>query len=195
MELAETIQTINNTLENLFGKDSVTNMPIWRVVWSEDQYEKRLVNTTPEGWELLTPMVREVPKYRQWIPEKYVLERLVIVPEQDQNELLGIKISYEPIWIFETQDGRYLPPRVDVAKFVIDTIYAAQGKKSMRKYVDEEEKNPEETRAAHIQKLYEEMFGNETETGDALAYKEGVSLSGPKLVESAESTQPTGEQK
>lgn len=188
MELAETIDTINNSLINLFGKDSVTGNPMWRVVWSEDQFEKRLVDTTDEGLTLLSPVVKEMPKYRQWIPEKYVLERLVLVPDANSKELLGLKISYEPIWIFETQDGRYLPPRVDVAKFVIDGIYAAQGKKSMRKYVDEEAKNPIEHRHMRIAKLQSELFGEDTV--GPLEHGGGVSLSGPKLEDTASSTSP-----
>jgi hypothetical protein len=133
--------------------------------------------------------MREMPKYRQWIPEKYVLERLVLVPKTDQKELLGIKVSYEPIWIFETQDGRYLPPRIDAAKLVIDTIYAAQGKKSMRKYVDEEAKNPIEHRQQRINSLQKELFG-EDRVGP-LEHGGGVSLSGPKFEETAASASPT----
>ena len=193
MELAETIETINRQLENLFGTDFTSKRPIFRVVWSEDQFEKREMDVTPEGLQLLSPIVREVPKYRQWIQKKYVLERLVIVPEVNQKELGGLKVSYEPLWVFQTEDEQYLPPKIEVAKFVIDAIYAAMGKKSMRRYVDEEEKNPKEVREERLRKLQEELFGNETDTGDALAYHEGVSLSGPKF--EAPSTSPVKENK
>jgi hypothetical protein len=190
-ELSERVETINNQLAEHFGKTDAGN-PIFRVVWSEDQYEKRLMDTTDEGIVLLHPEVREVPKYRQWIPEKYVLERLVAIPEMNTKDLPTAKVSYEPIWIFETQKGAYLPPRFDVAKFVVDGLYAALGKKGMRKYVDEEEKNPQEVRDKRIKKMHDELFGDETQIGDALAYGEGVSLSGPKF-EKVESTDPVGD--
>lgn len=157
-----------------FGLDTLSGKPIWRVVWSEDQFEKRRVDTTDAGITLLFPEVRTVPKYRQWIKEKYVLERLTVVPEINQQELLNERLSYEPIFVFERNNGTYLPPRFDVAKLVVDTIYAAQGKHSIRKYVDPESDSPVEQREARIAKIQAELFGNETNTGDALAYREAI---------------------
>jgi hypothetical protein len=182
-ELSESIETINKSLESLFGNEANTNKPMFRVVWSEDQFEKRMMEYTNEGLQLLTPVLKEVPKYRQWIHERYILERLVIVPDMNVDELAGSRLSYEPIWIFETQLGVYLPPKIEVAKIVCDSLYAALGKKSMAKYVDEEAKNPVETRTARLDKLHEELFGNETSTTDALAYKTGVVVPHPQVTE------------
>ncbi len=162
MELTESIESINRQIIDLFGIDTVTGDAMWRVVWSEDQYEKRLVDTTPEGLFLLTPVVREVSKYKQWVHEKWVLERLVLVPDVNKNELPSQKVSYEPIWVFEDKEGDSLPPTVWACKFIIDTVYAAMGKRGLRKYVDEEEKNPVETREKRIDKLQEELFGDES---------------------------------
>lgn len=172
MELTETIQSLNTQLVDLFGIDTATGRPIWRIVWSEDQFEKRLVDTTDEGLFLLHPVVKEVPRYRQWIKEKYVLERLVGVPEINRKELLEIKMSYEPLWVFRDVNDNYLPPRIDVAKFVIDLVYATEGKRSMRKYIESPETSEEKD--LRIQKLQDELFGDETAIGDALAHKYGV---------------------
>ena len=46
MELAEDIDTINSSLENLFGTDFTSKRPLFRVVWSNDQYEKRLMHVS-----------------------------------------------------------------------------------------------------------------------------------------------------
>ena len=176
MELTERIESINQQLIDLFGIDTLSGISIWRVVWSEDQFEKRLMNTTDAGILLLTPEVREVPKYRQWIREKYVLERLVLVPETNRDELPTQKVSYEPIFVFESGRGDYLPPRIDVCKFVVDTIYAAQGKKSLAKYKDPDS-NSEEARAnqrMRVDTLMEELFGDETDISDALTRQEGI---------------------
>jgi hypothetical protein len=67
-------------------------------------------------------------------------------------------------------------PTFRACKFVIDSLYAALGKKSMAKYVDEMAKNPVETQEKNIKELMEELFGDEssllgrTITGEAVAY-------------------------
>lgn len=176
MELTERIESINQQLIDLFGIDTSTGRPIWRVVWSEDQFEKRMVNTTPEGLLLLTPIAMEVPKYRQWIHEKYVLERLVVVPETDREELLASKLSYEPIFVFMNGQGDYLPPRVEICKIVVDTVYAAQGKTSLAKYKDPDSdaKDALVRQRARVDAIMEEVFGNETDVSDALTRQEGI---------------------
>jgi hypothetical protein len=170
MEITETVETINRQLIDLFGVDTITGDPIWRVVWSENQFEKRLMDTTDSGLSLLRPEVRLVPKYRQWIKEKYVLERLVLIPEINIPELPSTKTSYEPIFVFSDKHDNYLPPRIDVAKIVIDTVYAAQGKSSLAKYTD----NPDEEQRKSVEDIYEYLYGDETDVTDALRYKTGV---------------------
>jgi hypothetical protein len=174
MELTEPIESINRQLIDLFGLDTNTGKPMWRVAWSEDQLEKRCIDITPEGLELLYPIVREVPKYRPWISHKFILERLVIVPESNQSDLPTSKLSYEPMWTFQSPKGEYLPPTLPAAKFVIDTVYAALGKVSLAKYKDPDSREAEANRLERVRKLQDELFGNETVAGDALAYKEGI---------------------
>jgi hypothetical protein len=177
MELTEPIVVINKHLKDAFGIDTITSSPLFRIVWSEDQFEKRLGtydDFSPGGIFLRTVTeVREAPKYRQWIKEKYVLERLVVVPEVNSDDLPESKVSYEPLWVFEDKNGNYLPPKYEAAKFAIDCVYAAIGKSSMAKYVDEEAINDPERKGA-IAKIQHELFGDETDVTDALARKEGV---------------------
>lgn len=167
----ENIEIINRQLIDHFGIATDSNKPIFRVVWSEDQYEKRLTKFTPEGIELLYEQIMTMKKY-SWLKDQWILERLEIVPEFQQVELAGEKISYEPKWAFP--EG--VVPVFWACKLVVDTLYAALGKKSMVKYVDEEAKNPIEYREERINKLTEELFGDEsfllgrTITGEAVAY-------------------------
>lgn len=185
MELTETVESINRQLIDLFGIDTITGLPIFRVVWSNNQFEKRLMDTTDTGIILLTPVVREVPKYKQWIRDKFILERLVLIPDVNQSELPTQKLSYEPLWVFQNSQGDPLPPALWACKFVVDTVYAAMGKRSLRKYVDVEEQNPVEEREKRIEKLTEELFGDEsgllgtTITGETVAY-----TGAPKIRES-----------
>jgi len=174
VETSEKIDTINSQLKNEFGVDTITGIPIYRVVWSDDQFEKRMSKYTANGIELLHPQLVEMPKYRQWIKHKYILERLSFVEvETGENAQMTVsKVSYEPIWTFQMRNGEYLPPKWDVCKIVIDTIHAAiHGTKDLVKY---KEVNDPEAEKARIGALQQELFGNETEVGDALAYKEGV---------------------
>ena len=153
--------------------DSNNGQAQFRIVWSNDQYEKRKTRETANGVQLLWPEVRDVPKY-SYLRDLYVLERLVIVPDENQEELLGRKLSYEPIWAYRDVNNMPLMPKWEATKLVIDVLLAAMGKTSLRKYVDTEENTTVEGNQQRVAKLHEELFGNETEVGDALRYKEGV---------------------
>lgn len=153
----ETISNLNQRLKEHFGIDTASNDPIFRVVWAPDQLEKRLVDTLDSGVMLLTPVVREVKKYN-YLPNAYVLERLVAVPDFQVTELAGAKMSYEPLWVFTSSYGTPLPPAWEPIKLVIDTLYAAMGKKSLRRYTDSE--LTEEAKEERLTKLQEELFGD-----------------------------------
>lgn len=166
-------EEINKRLKDHFGQAD-SGDAIFRIVFSEDQFEKQLTEYTAEGLQLLYPEWREVPKYRQWIHQKYILERLVAVPAINSKELT-VKVSYEPLRVFERGDGTPLPPKWEAAKFTVDLLYHALGKENMwPKYMDPGD--PPEAKEARLKQLQEELFGNETEVGDALAHKQGVAL-------------------
>ncbi len=162
MELAEPIEEINKKLVDYYGLDSNTGRPMWRVVWSDDQREKRLTTHTPEGIQLMYPQVMELKKY-PYIKEKWVLERLVIVPIVNERELPTSKLSYEPMYQFVNPNtGGYKPPTIAGARFIVDTVDAALGKVSLgAKYKDENTGSLEE-RIERVKKLEEELFGDES---------------------------------
>lgn len=176
--IIEPIDKINKRLEDHFGKDDL-NRSIWRVVWSDEQFEKQLLTHTPEGLELIHPKWYEVPKYKMMgVKERYVLERLVIVPVQNAHELTT-KVSYEPMWVFEDKNGFPLPPKYEACELVINTVYAAMGKRTSEKlYHDPEEgKTTPELIYEHnerVKKLQQDLFGNETKETDAVRVGEGV---------------------
>jgi hypothetical protein len=176
--LLEPLETINKRLKDQFGRFHTTDMAMWRVVWSEDQTEKRWTDHTDEGFPLIRPEVRELPKYRQWIKDKYVLERLIAVPEYVQTDLIE-KLTYEPVWVFEDKQGNPLPPKWEAIFLIINQVYKTAANYTGAKYKDPDVLDPKlakEQKQAKIDALVEELFGNETSTGDSLAYKEGVSV-------------------
>ena len=176
------VDVINKSLKDLYSTDIVTGLPIFRIVWSEDEMEKRYgtFDDFLPGTQIFLRTVtetREVPKYRQWIHNKHILERLVLVPEFQQHELPSSKVSYEPLWVFEDRVGNYLPPRLDAAKFIIDGVLEAQivntmmitGKESQDKpnlarYIDPEgtTEGAKAFRKQEIDGMVEELFGDET---------------------------------
>lgn len=177
MELIETIESINEKLKREYGSFSDGRVN-FRVVFSEDQFEKRWTNRTAEGFELLHPEVRELPKYKQYIHQKYILERLVPVgPDSDLTE----KTSYEPSYVFQDKNMNYLVPRFDVCCFIIESIYAAMDKTGTHaRYRDVNESS--EIREQRLKEMEQTLFGNETEVGDALAYGSGVTVPENKLI-------------
>lgn len=181
------VESINASLENLFGIDTITGKPIFRVVWSDDQFENRKTKYTDDGIELLHAEVRYLPKYKQYIQSKYILERLVLVPDVNAAELPTQRQSYEPLWVFQTDKGDALAPNLEVCKFVIDTLYAAIGKRPLEKIA--EAKNPDDANApirskmehyehnkAKIDKLQNEMFGNESALGGQTVNESGDTI-------------------
>jgi hypothetical protein len=155
------IEYINKQLVDNYGVDTVTGRPMFRVVWADDQLEKRLVNTLDTGIELLFPEVREVKKY-PYMKGMYTLERLVLVPEVNERDLPTQKLSYEPIWAFCNQNRDAVAPTWPASKFIVDTVYAAMGKSSLFKYKDDEKNTTEEGRQQRISELQDELFGDES---------------------------------
>ena len=179
----ETVESINSQLRDLFGVDTVTGREMYRISFSDDQYEKRLgtyTDYTREGIYLRTVTeVREVPKYKQWIRHKYILERLTIVPDVNAEDLPTSKLTYECIFVFENFKGEPLPPRIDVAKIAIDSLHAGMGKSNMAKYKDDYSKYTEEERNKRINELMEYLW-DPSDNADALVAREGIVVPHPK---------------
>lgn len=173
METTESIESLNKQLADLFGIDTSSTQPIWRIVWAEHQFEKRMSKFSPTGIEYIHPLPIEAPKYSH-IKGRYILEKLEAIPVQHVAELCGVKVSYECKWVFENEKVGYLPPRLDVAQLVIHTLnYAQHGNPSgLRKYVED----VDEEKRKEFQRIWDDLFGNETDVTDALRYKEGVTV-------------------
>ena len=177
MELRESIESINERLINEYGRSIDDGRPKFRVVFSMDQYEKRITTHNDKGEELMMPEVRLLPKYKQWAGKCYILERLIpVVGDTDLIE----KVVYEPLWVFRDKNKHYLPPFFEGCRFVIDNIHMNMDHKGQyAKYKDTMSKDEY---LAQIQKTQDELFGNETDVGDALAYGSGVSLAQTSVV-------------
>lgn len=168
-KLPSQVRHLNRHLITHFGVETESTNAMWRVCWSNDQYENREDSVTEAGVYLLFPQVMLLSKY-PWAKNKWMLENLVLVPEFQQCELGGSRKSYECIHAFKEN----VIPSFEACKFLVDLINAAKGKSPMPKYVDPDEKNPLEAQEKRIDKLVEELFGDEsnllgrTVTGQAI---------------------------
>jgi hypothetical protein len=149
--------------------------PNFRIIWSEDETEKRRTRYSDKGIELAQWEVRELPKYKQWIHQKYVLERLTVVPEFVETDLVE-KFSYEPLWVFEDKNGVALVPTWPACWHILETVLHAMDNTHYVKYKDPESdpKEAKEVYKARIDALVDDLFGNETDVTDALGLKEGI---------------------
>jgi hypothetical protein len=106
------LHLINQRLRDLYGCD-LLGQPVYRVVWSEDQIEKRFADFTdfvPNTNILLRKVteMREVKKY-SYLEPQYVLEKLF--RNQHNKEILDNatlapqSCTYEPLWAFD-YDGK-----------------------------------------------------------------------------------------
>src|SRR5215212_5877995 len=119
MNIPESVETLNKRLKERYGRFSTTAIPLYRVVWSDDEYEKRWTWLTKEGFDLNHPEVREVPKYKQWAPHVYFLERTMARPPAGKDEGMPVdEIGYEPLWCFQDHHGNALPPKWEVCEIV-----------------------------------------------------------------------------
>jgi hypothetical protein len=165
-----TLEQINEKLKNEYGFFQASEKPNWQLVWSEDEMEKRygtFEDRTPEGYLIRkVKEVREVYKYRQWLRNKYILER--ILPNLGNPELLE-KTSYEPVYVFENPFNA--PPSWDAIKFGVEQTYRNAARVMGVKYKEEDYKAEDKKR---IDKIVEELYGDRTDVSDALAYREGI---------------------
>ena len=169
----EEISAINKRLLDHYGKfeDGRANL---RVVWSDDQFEKRWVTHTSEGFLLVSPMIAEVPKY-SYAPHRYILERLIPVPNFMESDLVD-KTSYEPVWTFQDNEGNPLPPIWEAIYLLVKQLYSNLDNfgKEARYKTPEGMGNTKEEILMRVEKLQEQLFGNESKVGDALAYDTAV---------------------
>lgn len=148
---------INTLLLDHYGMDTSTSKPMFRLVFAEDEYEIQDRVWKDFYGHLFIREVKEARQVRKY-PEddgKYILEHLVAIPFINQSQLPGQKMSYEPIWTFEDRWSKPLTPTMNACAFIVDTLLAAMGRGSLKKYVAP----TEEDRQKRIKDLELELFG------------------------------------
>jgi len=104
---------------------NLSSQPLFRVVWSNHQTEKRRGTFNEFYGDLFvrtTFGIHERSKY-PWIKDRWVLERWfppeLVYHEDLPDSNVG---SYEPIYVFQDADGNALPPVWRVVQLIIHAI-------------------------------------------------------------------------
>lgn len=148
----ENLEIINRRLLETYGR-GIGELPLYRIVWSTSQLEKRFgtfIKETESGIYLGEETCeREVPKYFMW-PDFWILE--FIQPNISNRELLA-KVTYEPLWIFKDKENRPLPYDWDI---LLILIAAHQGRvipKTPAQLASEDQEKLEKEQAAYLDEL------------------------------------------
>lgn len=173
----ESIETLNKRLVDRYGK-YLDDRPMFRIIFSEDITEKRLVTHTKDGFQLLNPEMAEVPKYRQYIHGKHILEGLRLTQELLPNNTISEKIDYECVWVFEDGNDRPVYPVWLGIELILESVRCAQ-EGNNTKYEDPliAENDPKighEVKEARLKAIQDALFPNDNDITDALAYKEAI---------------------
>jgi len=114
----EKLEEVNRRLLENYGR-GVAELPLYRIVWSTNQTERRygtFIKETPAGIYLGNETCeREVPKY-PWAPDYWILEW---VQPNVGNPELRAAISYEPLWIFKDKNNNPLPYDWEIIEILV----------------------------------------------------------------------------
>ena len=178
---------INDQLIRTFG--FLNSRPKFRIVWTGDQFEKRLGEYTDwDGDKKIRTIteVREVPKYPFVKPPWWMLERAV----EFQDESIKNPNYYEGLYLFRhfTDKGDYgdmLPLRADMAIIAAECSLV---KKEKRNYAMDKGEF-EEKDAKKEKDIYEQICDQTSYLAHKFHHKEAIIMPGigdnpsPNLVE------------
>jgi hypothetical protein len=118
-------QRINEMLTRDFGS-TPDGRPLFRLVWSDDQFEHRR-GTFSDFYGLIfirtVTEVRQVKKYPLF-PHEWVLEKW-FGPEIAANQELpdSFQGSYEPVMVFRHENGQSVPVTETIVKHIIWCLF------------------------------------------------------------------------
>lgn len=145
--------------------------PRYRLIWSEEATEhRRGVHREFHGKIFLREWVgvKECKKYA-YLKDRWVLEKLMFFPVAEIVD--SGKGHYEPVWVFQKDDGSYLKPIWEAVYYLVQTLLNPP--KHDKAYWDEQEVLQKKK---ELEK-YEEILGIEY-IPSMLANKEAIIVPG-----------------
>lgn len=152
--------------------------PLFRVVFSDDQVERRLGNFTDTHGGLFVRQVTEVREVRKypWIKEKWILERWASGELAAHKDLREVKNGvYICVYVFQDPKQEYLPPLLKVAEIVINNLL---NPRRQAEALQEDQKVWDKKEEDELNKIEEEIkIGSDiSKTEDPKSVKETMSV-------------------
>jgi hypothetical protein len=172
------VEQINAKLLLYYGKNVNCDKPNYRVVWSTGLTERRrgefIVHDAHGNRRGSEVGVREVLKYPLY-QDRWVFERLF--PNPNQDEVVG-DYTYEPVWVFEDEQGNAQPLWVEAVMFVARQAAMPEIQRRTQAEVD----RIEAERMEKEQQNTKDFIDNEyPDTIDRIHDGEGVVISDTKM--------------
>lgn len=194
------VTTVNNKLKDNYGQD-LLGQPFFRIVWSEDQLEKRIGDFEDylPGTNILIRRVREVRECKKYpfLKPQWVMEKLFFNQHNDEildNDTLSPRTcTYEPFWAFgHEKNGRAKRPIWDGCVYLINCWM--NPRKKTPSEMNDDEINEELKQQEAFQELLNTHVKNDSlhsaiEDGDAIMMNDATqkpsSVTGalPKTIE------------
>lgn len=124
MEIKPEIVKINDWLAK-FGGQSPHGLPMFRIVWSNDQYEfrKGTFNIFKGDLFLRTEIGTRLVRKYNYIHERWILEKWFPQDMVKSEETPAVTNGdYEPFFVFNSNKGNYIEPTQKVIEFIFYTM-------------------------------------------------------------------------
>lgn len=176
------VNLINKKLK-IYGSNEYSN-PIFRVVFSDDQTEKRFGTYHDYHGKIYVRTVREIREVKKypWIKGKWILERwasgeLAFHPslENDKNG------AYICVYTFQDINGNYLPPLYKVCEVIIQHLLHPRDKS---KALAEDKEIEDKQEKLEVDKIENELKieSDESKTKDKKSSRESMSVGYSKTI-------------
>ena len=154
----ENVKLIDKQLLNLYGK-TVDNKSKFRLVWSGGLLEQRHGTFTRYAGNVYLGehTGRELCKKYSYIKDRFILERYA--PEANSNPEIDSD-GYEPLYVFQADNGDYLVPRLDVCQIYINAYLAIKNGEVQKKNAKMIETEDSEQFDKDVKEIEEALMAN-----------------------------------
>lgn len=167
----ENVKRINKYLHDTYGS-ALDGKPKFRVVWSEDLFEVRKGQFSDT---IIFEDIRKAPKYMA-VSDRYILEVYTLAYPGIFHRAIQHKANivldgdgYEPLRVFQSRDGKYLKPDLEVCKILCDSWAELVNRPEARRLTAKQaDYNDKQIMEKEVAKFYEMLSANDS---DLLANK------------------------
>lgn len=160
---------------------SLDGRPIFRIVWSSDQFELRSGLFTDWYGAIIIREVRDIRQVHKYsyAMDRWVLERLTFLPRENriiENELIGAMAgTYEPLLVFWNDDFTPIPVHWNLVERILWNLENHRPERKNKKMIEAEEREEVEK---EIKELEEQVGASQR--SDLFAFEDAEFLDSTK---------------